>query len=115
MSEPRTLGELKPTSPGTKTSVKEEMRRNLLKKLQAGGELFPGIVGYEETVIPQIENALLSRHDMLFQPAKKCGESSAAAQCNHANAGHGRARTEGALVHENARICAGNVTSAGTL
>jgi hypothetical protein len=57
----------------------------------------------------------MARHDMLFQPAKKCGESSAAAQCNHANAGHGRARTEGALVHENARICAGNVTSAGTL
>ena len=64
-SLPKTLGELR--SRGHRPqSVKEEMRRNLLAQLRTGGPLFPGIVGYEETVIPQIENALLSQHDMLF-------------------------------------------------
>ena len=64
-SLPKSLGELR--SRGYRPqSVKEEMRRNLLAQLRTGGPLFPGIVGYEETVIPQIENALLSQHDMLF-------------------------------------------------
>src|SRR3954454_16326449 len=47
-------------------SVKDEMRRNLVRKLRAGEPLFPEILGYEETVVPQIQNAILSRHDMLF-------------------------------------------------
>ncbi|GHO60202.1 magnesium chelatase [Ktedonobacter robiniae] len=47
-------------------SVKEEMRKNLIAKIRAGEELFPGIVGYEETVIPQIENAILSGQDIIF-------------------------------------------------
>jgi len=47
-------------------SVKDEMRENLISRLRAGGPLFPGIVGYDETVIPQIVNAVLSKHDMLF-------------------------------------------------
>jgi magnesium chelatase subunit I len=47
-------------------SVKDELRRNLVRKIRAGEPLFPDIVGYEETVIPQIQNAILSRHDMLF-------------------------------------------------
>src|SRR5438093_687105 len=42
------------------------MRKNLIRKLQTGEPLFPGIIGYEETVIPQIQNAVLSKHDMLF-------------------------------------------------
>jgi len=42
------------------------MRENLISRLRAGGPLFPGIVGYDETVIPQIVNAVLSKHDMLF-------------------------------------------------
>jgi magnesium chelatase subunit I len=46
--------------------VKDEMRRNLIRKLRAGEPLFPNIMGYEETVVPQIQNAILSRHDMLF-------------------------------------------------
>src|SRR5262249_13569490 len=46
--------------------VKEEMRRNLIRKLKAGEALFPGIIGYDETVIPQVQNAILSQHDMLF-------------------------------------------------
>jgi len=47
-------------------SVKDEMRRNLVRKLRAGETLFPDILGYEETVFPQIQNAILSRHDMLL-------------------------------------------------
>ena len=62
---PRTLGELR--SSGYRTeSVKDEIRRNLIAKLEAGEPLFPQILGYEETVVPQIQNAILSKHDMLF-------------------------------------------------
>ena len=62
---PRTLGELKQS--GYKSEpVKDEMRRNLIAKIRAGTPLFPDILGYEETVVPQIQNAILSRHDMLF-------------------------------------------------
>ncbi len=62
---PHTLGQLR-ESGYQPISVKQEMRRNLLRKLRAGDDLFPGILGYEETVQPQIVNAILSRHDMLF-------------------------------------------------
>src|SRR6187200_3246718 len=65
MTSPRTLGELR-ASGYQITSVKDEMRRNLLRKLQAGEPLFDGIIGYDETVLPQIQNAILSKHDMLF-------------------------------------------------
>ncbi len=47
-------------------SVKDEMRQNLMRKMRAGEEIFPGIVGYEETVIPQIENAILSGQDIVL-------------------------------------------------
>ena len=64
-TRPRTIGELRAS--GYKVlSVKEEMRKNLIAKIRAGEELFPGIVGYEETVIPQIENAILSGQDIIF-------------------------------------------------
>src|ERR1700744_1358797 len=62
---PKTLGELKASGYKT-TEVKREMRRNLLAKLKRGETLFPGIIGYDETVIPQIINAVLSGHDVLF-------------------------------------------------
>lgn len=65
MSLPRTLGELK-ASGYRVTPIKDEMRRNLLRKLKSGEPLFDGIIGYEETVLPQIQNAILSKHDMLF-------------------------------------------------
>ncbi len=42
------------------------MRRNLLAKLRRGETVFPGILGYDETVFPQVQNAILSQHDMLF-------------------------------------------------
>ncbi|MBD0353043.1 MAG: magnesium chelatase, partial [Flavisolibacter sp.] len=47
-------------------SIKEEIRQNLIKKLQAKEDTFRGIIGYEETVIPDVERALLSKHNILF-------------------------------------------------
>ena len=47
-------------------SVHEEVRQNLIRKLRAGETLFPGIVGYDETVVPQLVNALLSRHNFIL-------------------------------------------------
>lgn len=63
--QPRTLGELR-QSGYRSTPVKLEMRRNLIARLRAKQPLFPGIVGYDETVIPEIVNGVLSQHDMLF-------------------------------------------------
>jgi magnesium chelatase subunit I len=65
MTRPTTVGELK-ASGYRPRSVKEEMRANLIRKIAAGEEIFPGIVGYEETVLPQIENAVLSGQDIIF-------------------------------------------------
>jgi magnesium chelatase subunit I len=65
MDRPQTSGELK-SSGYQVVDVKTEMRRNLIRKLKAGESLFPGIVGYDDTVIPQVQNAVLSKHDMLF-------------------------------------------------
>src|SRR5262249_6895869 len=62
---PRTLAELK-ASGYRDESIKDEMRRNLIAKLRAREPLFPEILGYEETVIPQVQNAILSKHDILF-------------------------------------------------
>src|SRR3984893_4629306 len=62
---PRTLGELRASGFRTE-AVKDEMSRNLIAKIRAGQTLFPEILGYEETVVPQVQNAILSRHDMLF-------------------------------------------------
>src|SRR5437879_3544440 len=59
------LMELRATGWQSKT-VKQEIRDNFLRMLQGGEELFPGIVGYENTVIPEINLALLAGHDMLF-------------------------------------------------
>src|SRR5580698_3620169 len=61
----KTLGELKKAGWVRKT-VKEEIRENLIKKLQNKEVTFPGIVGYEDSVIPDTERALLSRHNILF-------------------------------------------------
>ncbi|MFN9784007.1 MAG: sigma 54-interacting transcriptional regulator, partial [Sphingobacteriales bacterium] len=61
----KTIGELR-RSGYTSKSVKEEIRQNLIKKLEQGEPSFPGIIGYEDTVIPDTERALLSRHNILF-------------------------------------------------
>jgi magnesium chelatase subunit I len=65
MKRPQTLGELR-ASGWQPCTVKDEMRRNLIRKLKQGEPIFDGIIGYDETVLPQIQNAILSKHDMLF-------------------------------------------------
>ena len=62
---PRTLGELK-RSGYRPRSVKAEMRENALKMIGAGTEFLPGIVGYERTVLPELQNAILSKHDFIL-------------------------------------------------
>lgn len=62
---PTTLGELR-ASGYQVLPVREEMRRNLIEGLRSGRDLFPGIEGYTDTVIPQIENAILSGQDMIL-------------------------------------------------
>lgn len=61
----QTLGQLK-KSGWLSCSVKDEMRRNLQIKLATGESLFPGIMGYEKSVIPQLINAILARHDLIL-------------------------------------------------
>src|SRR6266536_4255387 len=65
MAKPQTVAELRQTG-YTPRSVKEELRHNLIGKLEKGEKLFDGIVGYEDSVIPQIENAVLSGQDIVF-------------------------------------------------
>jgi magnesium chelatase subunit I len=70
MSKPTTLGELK-NSPWNDPalrgrSVKDEMRANLIRKLESGETIFPGIVGYEDSVVPQLVNAVLARHNLIL-------------------------------------------------
>jgi magnesium chelatase subunit I len=65
MAAIETLGELRKSGYRTRP-VKQEIRDNLVRKLQAGDTLFPGIIGYDETVIPQLVNAVLSRHNFIL-------------------------------------------------
>ena len=64
-NRPATLGELKAAGYESRP-VKEEIRSNLVRKLKAGDDLFPGVQGYQDTVVPQIVNALLARHDFIL-------------------------------------------------
>ncbi|GMU34363.1 MAG: magnesium chelatase [Planctomycetia bacterium] len=64
-TKPRTVAELK-ASGWKSRSVKQELHDNLLKLLSAHEDIFPGIIGYEDTVIPEVCLAILARHDMLF-------------------------------------------------
>jgi len=65
MAAPSTIRELRESEYKVLT-VKEEMRKNLIGRIERGEEIFPGIVGYEETVIPQVENAIISGQDMIL-------------------------------------------------
>ena len=65
MERSRTLGELKKAN-WHGLSVKDEMRANLIRKLKSSEPVFPGIIGFDDTVIPQIENAILSRHNFIL-------------------------------------------------
>jgi magnesium chelatase subunit I len=70
MMLPRTLGELEPSPFGQefyrRRTIKDEMRMNLIRKLESKTPIFSGIIGYEETVVPQVVNAILSRHNMIL-------------------------------------------------
>jgi magnesium chelatase subunit I len=67
---PATLGELKQSDwvrrCAPDRSVKDEMRENLIAKIRAGEKLFPGVVGYEDTVVPQVVNAVLAKHNFIL-------------------------------------------------
>src|SRR6202022_4313448 len=65
MAAIETLGDLRKSSYRPRP-VKQEIRDNLVRKLRAGDTLFPGIIGYDETVIPQLVNAVLSRHNFIL-------------------------------------------------
>ena len=62
---PTTIAELRDSGWRSRT-VKEELRANLLERLGAGGEVLPGVVGYDDTVVPAIENAILAGQDLVF-------------------------------------------------
>ena len=62
---PRTLGALRMSGYEART-VKQEMRANLIARLQSGDPTFPGIVGFDDTVLPQVERALLAGHDFVL-------------------------------------------------
>ena len=69
-SKPKTLGELR-RSPHSEErlkcrSVKDELRENLIRRIGAGGPLFEGIIGFDDTVLPQVVNAVLSRHNFIL-------------------------------------------------
>src|SRR5277367_730622 len=70
MSSARTLGELRQSPFNAERlgsrHVKDELRENLMSRLREGGQIFPGIVGYDDTVVPQIVNAILSRHNFIL-------------------------------------------------
>ncbi|HWP44145.1 MAG TPA: magnesium chelatase, partial [Blastocatellia bacterium] len=70
MQMPRTIGELKANGYSeaavARRTVKDEIRANLIAKIERRETIFPGIVGYDDTVIPQIINALLSRHNFIL-------------------------------------------------
>jgi magnesium chelatase subunit I len=67
---PRNLGDLRSSEFGNESyrtrTIKDEMRQNLIRKLQKKDPIFSGIIGYEETVVPQVINAILSRHNMIL-------------------------------------------------
>src|SRR5579864_5075564 len=70
MNLPHTLGELKKSSFSEQRlrtrKVKDELRENLIARLRSGEAIFPGIIGYEDTVVPQLINAVLSRHNFIL-------------------------------------------------
>ena len=74
MSEAKTLGELKKNGIDV-LAVRDEMRKNLVRYLESGERILPGIIGYDETVIPEIENALLAGHHMVFLGERGQGKS----------------------------------------
>src|SRR2546422_2424621 len=63
--KPSTIGELR-TAGYKPATVKQEMRKNLIHRIQQGQEHFPGIIGFEDSVVPHLENAIISGQDVIF-------------------------------------------------
>jgi magnesium chelatase subunit I len=74
VNDAKTIGELKKSGVAV-LPIREEMRKNLVHCLETGKRILPGIVGYDETVIPEIENAVLSGHHMVFLGERGQGKS----------------------------------------
>jgi hypothetical protein len=90
---PQTLGELRTRHPVPEArlktrTIKDEMRGNLIARLKSGTKrtLFPGIVGYEDTVVPQIVNAVLSKQNFILLGITRAGQKPHPA-CSHCAAG----------------------------
>jgi magnesium chelatase subunit I len=66
MTRAATFGELKRTQGRSEGGVRDELRRNLVAKIRAGERLFPGVLGYDDSVVPQVVNAVLARHHMIL-------------------------------------------------
>src|SRR3954471_24789792 len=69
LARPSTLGQLRADVAAGRVPrrrVKDEIRSNLIERLRAGATLFPGIIGFDATVVPQIVNAILSRHNFIL-------------------------------------------------
>ncbi|MFQ5770076.1 MAG: magnesium chelatase, partial [bacterium] len=65
MNKSKTISELR-ASGYQILSIKDEMRKNLINKIKNNEKVFPGIIGYDETVIPDLCNAILSKHDFIL-------------------------------------------------
>src|SRR5258706_10123361 len=90
---PQNIGRLRETG-HVRETVKAEMRRNLLSRLRAGEPLLAGIGGYEETVLPQMANAIISGHDVIMLGARRQAESR-------------KRRSLGGLLHAQGPVIAG--------
>ena len=74
MKQAKTVGELRESGYRSRR-VRDELRANLIERVRGGQRLFPEMIGYEETVIPQIEHAILAGHDMIFLGERGQGKS----------------------------------------
>ncbi|HYE97420.1 MAG TPA: hypothetical protein VEJ18_00860, partial [Planctomycetota bacterium] len=70
----KTVADLK-ASGARMVPVKEEMRRNLIRTMKSGAPLFPGLIGYDQTVLPALQNAILARHDFILLGLRGQGKS----------------------------------------
>ena len=112
-SLPRTLGELRRSIFSEERlrtrHVKDELRDNLSKRLRSSGDtpLFPGIVGYDDTVMPQIVNAILSRHNFILLGLRGQAKTPHPARLDDAARSRDAVSSPAARVHDNpfAPIC----------
>jgi magnesium chelatase subunit I len=102
VEHPRTLGALRRSPSGAPDrilrSVKDELRENLIARLREDAPIFPGVVGYDESVVPQIVNAVLARHNFILLGLRGQAKSrilrGLASLLDDAIPGHRRQRSE---------------------